>query len=82
MAATTEKKDPDKTGKKENEGVFVRCVMPGKTFRRAGMVFNDQGHGIAKSALTDKQLKALEDESMLSVEHCTFKEDQSKVVIK
>ncbi len=78
MAATTEKKTSGKTGK-EVEGVFVRCVIPGKTFRRAGMVFTDQGHGIAKEALTEAQLKALEAEPMLSVEHCTFTEDLSRI---
>jgi len=54
------------------EGVFVKAIPGLKSFRRAGYGFNEQGFGIALDALDDGQLKALEEESNLVVEPCTF----------
>lgn len=51
-------------------GIFVRSFND--TFRRAGLVFTSEGHGLLLSDLTEAQLKALEEEPMLSVQFCDF----------
>ncbi|MGX9554697.1 HI1506-related protein, partial [Pseudomonas aeruginosa] len=55
------------------EGIFVRSYPP--TFRRAGFAFTSEGIGIALSALTEAQLKAIKDEPQLRVESCEFLPD-------
>lgn len=55
------------------EGIFVRSYPP--TFRRAGFAFTSEGIGIALSALTEAQLKALKEEPQLRVESCEFLPD-------
>lgn len=55
------------------EGIFVRSFLP--TFRRAGFAFTSDGMGIALSAISAEQLKALLAEPMLSVEFCDFLPD-------
>ncbi|WP_126456726.1 hypothetical protein [Sulfuriflexus mobilis] len=60
--------------KKESDidGVWVKTKPGVKSFRRAGLAFNEVGYGIALDALTKEQLKALKDEKNLIVEHTTF----------
>ena len=53
------------------EGLFIRSVSP-QGFRRAGMRFTPEGHGIALSALTEAQIQALLDDPDLIVEPSTF----------
>ncbi|UIO45611.1 HI1506-related protein [Pseudomonas aeruginosa] len=55
------------------EGIFVRSYPP--TFRRAGFAFTSEGIGIALSALTEAQLKAIKEEPQLRVESCEFLPD-------
>lgn len=57
------------------EGIYVKTAPGVKTFRRAGMAFNEHGHGIALDALSKAQLKQLENESNLVVERVTFSDD-------
>ncbi|MCP8465196.1 hypothetical protein NK553_14685 [Pseudomonas sp. ZM23] len=59
------------------EGIYVRSFPP--TFRRAGFAFTSEGMGIALSAITAEQLKAIQDEPMLSVEFCDFPVDDTSV---
>lgn len=54
------------------KGVHVKTRPGLKSFRRAGFGFNEQGSGIALSALSDEQLEALENETSLVVEPCSF----------
>ncbi|HBO0784615.1 hypothetical protein KUC85_00930 [Pseudomonas aeruginosa] len=55
------------------EGIFVRSYPP--TFRRAGFAFTSEGIGIALSALTEAQLRAIKEEPQLRVESCEFLPD-------
>ena len=52
------------------DGIFVRS-MP-ETFRRAGFTFTREGVSLALSALTQEQLKAIEEEPLLNVQYMEF----------
>lgn len=52
------------------DGIFVRS-MP-ETFRRAGFTFTREGVGLALTALTQEQLKAIEEEPLLNVQYMEF----------
>ncbi|MDH5786404.1 MAG: HI1506-related protein [Chromatiales bacterium] len=60
---------------KEIEGIFVTPKRK-HSFRRAGFEFPAEGMGIALDALSKEQLKAIEEEPMLSVERVTFPADE------
>ena len=53
----------------EIEAIFVRAVPERRC--RAGFCFDQQGHGIALSLLSEEQLAALEADPLLRVEHVT-----------
>ncbi len=53
------------------EGLFIRSVSD-KGFRRGGMRFSPEGHGVALSALTYAQIQALVQDPNLIVEPSTF----------
>jgi hypothetical protein len=55
----------------EIEGLWIRSV-PEQGFRRIGMRFTREGHGVALSALTDDQVAALISDPNLTVEHGFF----------
>lgn len=59
---------------REIEGVFVRAV-PEAGFRRCGMSFTREGHGIALGALNKELLQALMDEPNLIVEPSYFSDE-------
>ena len=61
------------------QGVYVKTIPGLKSFRRAGFGFNEQGFGIALSALNDGQVELLESESKLVVERCTFETDDDYI---
>lgn len=61
----------DDLGDGEIEGLWIRAV-PEQGFRRSGMRFTREGHGVALSALTDDQVAALISDSNLTVEHGFF----------
>lgn len=48
------------------DGIFVRSLAP--RFRRAGFEFTREGYGLLLADLSEKQLKAIEGEPLLSVE--------------
>lgn len=61
----------DDLGDGEIEGLWIRAV-PEQGFRRNGMRFTREGHGVALSALTDDQVEALISDPNLTVEHGFF----------
>lgn len=61
----------DDLGDGEIEGLWIRAV-PEQGFRRSGMRFTREGHGVALSALTDDQVEALISDPNLTVEHGFF----------
>lgn len=61
----------DDLGDGEIEGLWIRAV-PEQGFRRSGMRFTREGHGVALSALTDDQVAALMSDPNLTVEHGFF----------
>jgi len=61
----------DDLGDGEIEGLWIRAV-PEQGFRRNGMRFTREGHGVALSALTDDQVAALMSDPNLTVEHGFF----------
>lgn len=61
----------DDLGDGEIEGLWIRAV-PEQGFRRLGMRFTREGHGVALSALTDDQVEALISDPNLTVEHGFF----------
>lgn len=61
----------DSLGDGDVEGLFIRSV-PEAGFRRCGMQFTPEGHGVALSALTQEQIEALLNEPNLRVEPGTF----------
>lgn len=63
--------DDDDLGDGEIEGLWIRSV-PEQGFRRIGMRFTREGHGVALSALTDDQVAALISDPNLTVEHGFF----------
>lgn len=67
----------DKGSPSTIEGIYVRSFPP--VFRRAGFAFTSDGVGIALTAITAEQLKALQDEPLLSVEFCDFLPDDTIV---
>lgn len=52
------------------EGIFVRSLP--ETFRRAGLTFTREGHGLLLENLTQEQLDAIEAEPLLSVTYAQF----------
>ncbi|WP_275629811.1 hypothetical protein [Pseudomonas sp. 273] len=54
----------------EVEALFIRSVP--ESFRRCGHRFTREGHGIALSLLSDRQVEALLNDPNLVVEHCSF----------
>lgn len=78
-ASTTTKGAQKGQGKADGQDVLVVDTVPGifvrsfnDTFRRAGLVFTREGHGLLVADLTETQLKALVDEPMLNVQFCDF----------
>lgn len=67
---TTGSKKATKPGAEPNmlEGIYVRSLS--EVFRRAGHTFTREGHGLLLKDLTEKQLKAIREEPMLSVQEC------------
>lgn len=61
----------DDLGDGEIEGLWI-CAVPEQGFRRIGMRFTREGHGVALSALTDDQVEALISDPNLTVEHGFF----------
>ena len=61
----------DSLGDGDIEGLFIRSV-PEAGFRRCGMQFTPDGHGVALSALTQEQIEVLLKEPNLRVEPGTF----------
>lgn len=49
------------------DGIFVRSLP--ERFRRAGFDFSREGYGLILADLTPEQLKAIEEEPMLSVQY-------------
>ncbi|HRL94706.1 MAG TPA: hypothetical protein PK873_14230 [Pseudomonas sp.] len=68
---SVEDSDADDLGDGEIEGLWIRAV-PEQGFRRLGMRFTREGHGVALSALTDDQVEALFSDPNLTVEHGFF----------
>lgn len=58
---------------KEVPALFVRSLH--EPYRRAGFAFSRAGIGIALSALSKEQIKALQEDPRLVVEECTFPAD-------
>lgn len=73
------KSQPSAEAKKSKaiDGILVRTVPGVKRFRRAGYAFSAAPVGFALSALTEKQLQALEDEPNLITERVTFSADDN-----
>lgn len=61
----------DDLGDGEVEGLWIRAI-PEQGFRRLGMRFTREGHGVALSALTNDQVEALISDPNLTVEHGFF----------
>ncbi|WIX34959.1 hypothetical protein QO259_10075 [Salinicola sp. JS01] len=60
----------------EIPALFIRTRKPVMRRRRCGHVFTPEGHGIALATLSADQIHALESDTTLIVEACTFP-DQS-----
>ncbi|GHB24406.1 hypothetical protein [Salinicola rhizosphaerae] len=56
----------------EIPALFIRTRKPILRRRRCGHVFTPEGHGIALSGLTAKQIAAFEGDPTLIVEECSF----------
>lgn len=70
MAKTTTPRSKSAAAPRTLDGIFVRSLTP--TFRRAGLQFTSDGHGLLLDDLSEAQLTAIEDEPLLSVQHCEF----------